>query len=261
MPEIPDGIRYLREQNRQGIPAYLFGRVKDGGFWYFFIAALMVKTPLAVLLLAALGTGVVTARYLKGRTNWESAAPLASAAMIMIVTLPTRIDTGLRYVLPVYVFISTLAAVGVVTLWNQREHRTLARTAAVVLLGWMAISSALSHPDYLAYFNEFGGKDPSRLLVVGDLDWGQDLARLSTYLRENNINHITIAYEGFYDPDSLGLPETVKLKCREVPTGWVAIAARRALRSPDCWPWLPPRDQRVTIVGKTMWIYHMPEQP
>src|SRR5271169_229148 len=70
MPEIPDGIRFLREQNRQGTPAYLFGRVKDGGFWYFFIAALAVKTPLAVLLLAALGTGVVVARYLHDRRDW-----------------------------------------------------------------------------------------------------------------------------------------------------------------------------------------------
>lgn len=259
MPEIPDGIRYLREQNRQGIPAYLFGRVKDGGFWYFFIAALMVKTPLAVLLLAALGTGVVVARYLHDRRDWESAAPVACAVVIMIVTMPTRIDTGLRYVLPVYVFMSMLAALGLVTLWNRRHHRTLSRVIAVLLFAWLTVSSALAHPDYLAYFNEFGGSDPSRLLVVGDLDWGQDLTRLATYLRENHIDHISIAYEGFYDPQSLGLPDTVKLKCGDVPTGWVAVAVRRARRSPECWPWLP-QQQRVTIVGKTMWIYHMPEQ-
>jgi len=259
MPEIPDGIRYLREQNRQGTPAYLFGRVKDGGFWYFFLAALAVKTPLAVLLLATLGAGVVVARYLHDRGNWEVAAPLASAVMIMIVTMPSRIDTGVRYVLPVYVFMSMLAGLGVVTLWNRRDRRTLWRTAAVVLLGWMAVSSALAHPDYLAYFNEFGGKDPSRLLVVGDLDWGQDLTRLSVYLREKQINHISIAYEGFYDPDSLGLPETVKMKCGDVPSGWVAIAVRRARRFPECWPWLP-QQQRVAIVGRTMWIYHIPEE-
>jgi uncharacterized protein YbdZ (MbtH family) len=176
----------------------------------------------------------------------------------MIVTMPSRINTGVRYVLPVYAFMSMLAAVGAVTLWNQRDRRTMWRTAAVVLLGWTVISSALAHPDYLAYFNEFGGKDPSRLLVVGDLDWGQDLTRLSAYLRENNIKHISIAYEGFYDPDSLGLPETVKLKCGDVPSGWVAVAVRRARRYPECWPWLPGQ-QRVAVVGKMMWIYHLPE--
>jgi hypothetical protein len=259
MPEIPDGIRYLREQNRQGIPAYLFGRVKDGGFWYFFIAALMVKTPLAALFLGAIGAGVVLGRYLRDRCNWESAAPLACAAVIMIVTTPARIDTGLRYVLPVYTFLSMLAGLGVMTLWTRTSHRSLWRAVSIILLGWLAVSSLRSHPNYLAYFNEFGGKDPSRLLVVGDLDWGQDLTRLSAYLRENNINHISIAYEGFYDPGVLGLPETVKLKCGDVPSGWVAMAVRRVRRSPECWPWLP-QQQRLAIVGDTMWIYYVPEQ-
>ena len=95
--------------------------------------------------------------------------------------------------------------------------------------------------------------------MVGDLDWGQDLTRLAAYLRERQINHISIAYEGFYDPDALGLPDTVKMKCGAVPSGWVAIAVRRVRRSPECWPWLP-QNQRVAVVGKTMWIYHVPEQ-
>jgi uncharacterized protein YbdZ (MbtH family) len=232
--------------------------VKEGGFWYFFIAALAVKTPLAVLLLAAMGTGLVFARYWHDRRNWEIAAPLACAVVIMIVTTPSRIDTGVRYVLPVYVFISMLAAVAVVNLWNRRRHRTIWRNAAIVLLGWMAVSSAMSHPDYLAYFNEFGGDDPSRLLVVGDLDWGQDMTRLSGYLREKKIDHISIAYEGFYDTATFELPDTVRLKCGDVPSGWVAIAVRRARRYPECWPWLP-QQQRLAIVGKTMWIYHIAE--
>jgi hypothetical protein len=258
MPEIPDGIRYLKAQNQIGTPAYLFGKVKDGGFWYFFIAAVAVKTPLAVLFLAALGAGVVAARYIRDRRNWEGAAPLAAFLMIMIVTMPSRIDTGVRYVLPVYVFISMLAGAAVVNLWGRRHNPTMWRTVAIVLLGWMAISSVKSHPDYLAYFNEFGGDDPSRLLVVGDLDWGQDLTRLSTYLREKQIGHISIAYDGFYDAATLGLPDTVKIKCGDPVSGWVAIAARRARRYSQCYPWLS-QQQRLDVVGKTMWIYNIAE--
>jgi hypothetical protein len=58
----------------------------------------------------------------------------------------------------------------------------------------MAVSPALSHPDDLAYFNEFGGKDPSRLLVIGDLDWGAYMTSLATYLHQKQINHISIVY-------------------------------------------------------------------
>ena len=258
-PELIDGLRVLRRQNEEGTRSYLFGRIKEGGFWYFFVAALAVKTPLAALLLGALGSVIVVRRYWQDRSDWQSPAPLASAIMILIVTAPAGMNSGVRHVLPEYVFLSIYAGLGFMALWQHRDHQSLYRITAVVLFVWLTVSSALSHPDYLAYFNEFGGSDPSRLLVISDLDWGQDLTRLSDYLRQQKINHISIAYEGFYDPDSLGLPETVKLKCGDVPSGWVAVAVRRARRSPECWPWLP-QQQRLTIVGKTMWIYHVPEQ-
>ena len=152
------------------------------------------------------------------------------------------------------------AALGVVSLWNRRDRRVLWRTAAVVLLGWMAVSSAMAHPDYLAYFNEFGGKDPARLLIVGDLDWGQDLTRLATYLRGHDVKHVSIAYDGFYEPGSLGLPDTYKLPwdCSETASGWVAVVIRRARLHPECFTWLAGH-QPLALVGKTMLIYYIQE--
>ena len=258
-PEIIDGLRVLRNQNNEGTRSYLFGHTKEGGFWYFFIAALAVKTPLAVLLLTALGSGLLAARYWRDRSDWQSPAPLVSMIMILVATAPARINMGVRYVMPVFVFISMIAALGIVALWGRREHQTLSRVLAVLVFCWMAISSARAHPDYLAYFNEFGGSDLSRLLVVSDLDWGQDLSRLAAYLRERHIDHIRLAYEGFYEPGPLGLPETQVLKCGGTPSGWVIVAVRRVRRYPECWPWLP-QQQRLAVVGKTMWVYHIPNE-
>jgi Dolichyl-phosphate-mannose-protein mannosyltransferase len=257
-PEILDGLRTLRQQNEEGTRSYLFGHIKEGGFWYFFIAALAVKTPLAVLLLAVLAAGVLLSRYFRDRRSWQILAPLTSTVMILIVTAPARLDSGVRYVMPIFVFLSMLAAFGLVTLWQRRNHQPLYRAVAALLCAWLLVSSVRAHPDYLAYFNEFGGSDPSRLLVISDLDWGQDMTRLAAYLRDQHIDHISIAYEGFYVPSSLGLPDTIKLGCRDVPTGWVAVAARRARRSPECEPWLAGQ-QRIAVVGKTMWIYHLPD--
>jgi hypothetical protein len=260
-PELLDGVRMMREQHRQGTISYLFGQVKDeGGWWYFFLVALALKTPLAVLLLAAIGAFAGVGRYLRDRTDWEIAAPIAAAAMIMIVTAPSGLNSGVRYVMPMFVFLSILAAAGLVLLWTRQEHRAAWRTLAVVLAAWLAMSSLRAHPDYLAYFNEFGGKDPSKFLVISDLDWGQDLTRLSAYLRENNVKQVSIAYDGFYEPAALGLPETEKLlSCGQPASGWVAVAVRRLRLHPQCYQWLAGQ-QRVTIVGKTMWIYHIPEQ-
>ena len=46
------------------------------------------------------------------------------------------------------------------------------------------MSGAWNHPDYLAYFNELAGDEPERILADSDLDWGQDMLRLSARLRE-----------------------------------------------------------------------------
>ncbi len=261
-PELIDGIRMMREQRREGTISYLFGRVKhEGGWWYFFLVALALKTPLSVLLLAALGTVASALRYWRDRCDWQVAAPIAAAVMILLVTAPSGLNSGVRYVMPMFVFLSMLAAAGLAVLWRQPKNVTIYRTAAVLLGLWLVVSSARSHPDYLAYFNEFGGKDPSRLLVISDWDWGQDLKRLSTYLREQNVKHVSIAYDGFYEPSSLDLPDTVILPwCGANPTGWVAVASRSFRLHPECFPWLP-QQQRIAIVGKTMWVYYIPENP
>ena len=257
MPEFFDGIRNLRDQNHAGTRGYLFGEIRIGGWWYFFFAALALKTPIAVLLLAAIGCAVVLKRYWQDRESWEMAAPFAAFAMIMLCSTPARLDSGVRYVLPVFVFLSILAAFGLITLWSQHEHRMMLRACAVALFGWMTISSAVSHPDYLAYFNEFGGSDPSHKIVVGDLDWGQDLTRLSTYMREHSIQHVSIAYDGFFVSKSLDFPETQQLDCYAPrPTGWVAMEVRKERLYPECYPWLPG-NQAVAKVGKTMTVYHL----
>ncbi|HZD30099.1 MAG TPA: glycosyltransferase family 39 protein [Candidatus Angelobacter sp.] len=259
-PELLDGVRMMRAQRNEGTIGYLFGHVKrQGGWWYFFFAALALKTPLTVLILALVGSYAAMRRHWRHRTDWEVAAPVAAAVMIMIVTAPSGLNSGVRYVMPMFALLSILAAAGLQLLWTQTGHRGAYRTAAVLLLSWLAVSSLRAHPDYLAYFNAFGGKDPSRLLVISDLDWGQDLTRLATYVRDNDLKHVSIAYDGFYVPESLGLQDTEQLApCGAHPSGWVAMEARRARLVPECYPWLQ-KFQPVAIVGKTMWIYHLPE--
>jgi hypothetical protein len=257
MPEFFDGIRNLRDQNHAGSRGYLFGEVRIAGWWYFFFVALALKTPLAVLLLAVIGSAVVLKHYWRNRENWEVVAPFAAFAMILLCSTPARLDSGVRYVLPVFVFLSILAAFGLATLWAQEKHRIVWRTAAVILFGWLTISSAAAHPDYLAYFNEFGGSDPSHKIVVGDLDWGQDLTRLSSYMREHSIQQVSIAYDGFFIPEVLGFPKTQLLQCDSArPTGWVAMEVRRERLNPECFTWLPG-NRAVAKIGKTMTLYYL----
>src|SRR5262249_10189029 len=153
MPEFFDGIRNLRDQNHAGTRGYLFGEIRIGGWWYFFFAALALKTPLAVLLLAAIGSVVVLKRYLQDRESWEIAAPFAAFAMIMLCSTPARLDSGVRYVLPVFVFLSILAAFGLTALWSAQKNPMVARAAAVLLFAWLTLPPAPPHPHQPASFN------------------------------------------------------------------------------------------------------------
>ena len=160
----------------------------EGGWWYFYPVGITMKTPLGVSALALIGAIALVASWFRTRTDWQRVVPIVGFLAPIVIAAPSRPDIGVRHVMPVFAFLSILAAVGAVWLWNlaprcgTRFHTGKpgmalwgGRAAVVVLLGWSVVSSALAHPDYLAYFNELGGKHPENILVISDLDWGQDL--------------------------------------------------------------------------------------
>jgi hypothetical protein len=236
------------------------GRVRSGGWWYFYPVAIAVKTPLAVLLFAIVGALSLGTSWFRTRKDWQLAVPIVAFLGPIVIAMPTSLDIGVRHVMPVFAFLSMLAAVGAVKLWNGsgRTPSWSGRVAVLLLSVWLVVSSARAHPDYLAYFNELGGKHPENILVISDLDWGQDYARLSTYLREQQIKHITIASANVFDPVALGFPETEHVPCGATPSGWVAVEMRTVRVYPECYPWIG-QQKLITTVGRTELIYHMPE--
>ena len=103
--------------------------------------------------------------------------------------------------------------------------------AAAVLVLWMAVSGAVRHPNYLAYFNEFVGGEPEKVLVDSDLDWGQDTVRLARRLRELGVNKISFATFGTGTENYEawpGLPPVEAMSPYAPVTNWTAV-------SPTAW--------------------------
>jgi hypothetical protein len=134
------------------------------------------------------------------------------------------------------------------------------------LLVWQAVPTVRAHSDYIAYFNELAGRDPSRTLVTGcDLDCGQDLFRLSQELRARHVSHASIAVWSSADMSQMGLPNFDILEPFQPVSGWVAVSMR-SLRfgdvlhttyPPGAFAWLD-RYQPVGEVGKTIRLYYIP---
>lgn len=184
-PQFFAGIREVRGHNRAGNPGYLLGEYRDTDWWYFYPVVLSVKTPLA--LLALLGVGTVVCWERRKDSSGAYYIPLAFALGILVVGAFSRINIGVRHVLPVYIAFSVVAGLGAVRLWTSGGAR---RWVLAGLIAWMIATSALIHPDYLAYFNALAGDEPSKVLVDSDLDWGQDMKRLGARLREAGATEV-----------------------------------------------------------------------
>ena len=260
-PEFFQGLSMLYRKNQTGQKGYLLGEVRTTGWWYFFPVALAVKTPLALwgLLLAFLWR-------VRGERRWELAAPFVVALVILLVCLPSRINIGVRHVLPMYPLLAICAGGGAAALWTGARRRWLGSAVATALVGWQVVSSARAHPDYVAYFNELANDHPERVLVDNDLDNGMDLRRLADTLRALRVPRLWIAYAGSADLARHGLPPYRELPPRTRVTGWVAASLYNIklgavdTKAHDEFAWLD-RERPVAAVGKSIRLYHFDEVP
>jgi hypothetical protein len=249
------GLQDLWLHNEGGQWNSFLGERSMDGWLYYFPVLIAVKSPAAALILVACGLAfLVRAR---GRTGWRSWTMALAAAAIIAVGCLSRIDLGIRHILPAYVPLAGLAAFGAVQLFRAG---TAARVACILLLGWCLVSSARAHPDYLAYFNEFADASWGRFGVDSDLDYGQDLWRLTAACERRHVRAIWIAYNGTVPRHQMGA-EWRDLPPDQPQPGWIAISIRDlklGLRDDlDAYSWLESY-RPVERVGKSILLYYIP---
>ena len=267
-PALFKGLAWNFLFNVQGRPSYLLGNIRHTGWWYFFIVAIGVKTPLACLLLALFG-GATSAVDAARKPDWRLAVPCACALAIVLSTMPVKVNYGVRHILCVYPFLSIVAGYGAARLWQTQEvPPSVARVALALFLAWHLVSGARVHPDYVTYFNELAGQHPEKVLLWGcDYDCGQDIARLVNLTKEHHIDHLALAVFGNNDFAQQGLPSFEKLAPYQRTTGWVA-ASIRELETGDTFGGGSARDgyqwltscEPVARAGKTIYLYYLPCQ-
>ena len=87
------------EVNRAGFSSYAMRQWSDEGWWWYFPLAVGLKTTLATLLLAIAG-------FIVARRNRAFLEAMAAAAAILGFSMTTHVNIGIRYILPIYVFLS-----------------------------------------------------------------------------------------------------------------------------------------------------------
>jgi hypothetical protein len=184
--------------------------------------------------------------------------------------MPMKYNAGVRHVLPVFPLLAIVAGGGCGYLWRLRWRGVRAGVPVlIVLLACQALSSITARHDYLAYFNDLAGSDPSRVLVLGcDLDCGQDLYRLSATLAARHIPDVKLAVWSSAELPQMGLPKYEMLPPFQPMNGWIAISMR-SLRFGDVLHQSYPHDAFAWLnqyrpeeeIGKTIRLYHITDIP
>ncbi|HKD86806.1 MAG TPA: hypothetical protein VKB58_18805 [Terriglobales bacterium] len=228
-PEFFRGIATALNHDRRGHGAFLLGHFRQTGWWYYFPVALAVKTPIAFLIMLAVGILVCVRE--RGRPMYL--LPLAFSLGILLPAMASQIDIGIRHIEPIYIGLSIIAALGLMQL--LRWSRTGAGCALIggVLVLWMSVSVAVHHPDYLAYVNGLAGKNPQNVLVDSNYDWGQDLKLLSKRLHELGVGQFSLlTLDGVMAPHYLqtwyGLPSIQDVDDTVPAVGWNVISPTMA---------------------------------
>ena len=141
-----------------------------------------------------------------------------------------NLNIGIRHLLPTLPFIYILCVLGIKRLLSATRGKTpkLLLTAGVILLfTWYIISSLLSFPTYISYYNEAGGgvANGYKHAVDSNYDWGQDFYKLVAFANKNNIETLNLDYFGGEHP-AYYLGDRVRTfnPIEEQPRGWVAIS-------------------------------------
>lgn len=157
------------------------------------------------------------------------------------------------FFLPVYIGFAIIAAGGLAYRLDVARKAAWAKTAAGLLTLWLVAGSAI---------------EPEKVLADSDLDWGQDMKRLSRRLRELGAKEVTFApfVWAEYEKEH-GFPRMLPVDPTTPSPGWnvVSITVWKVARlgllksHPELTPWpdyirVKPRER----VGSSFLLWYFP---
>lgn len=190
-----------------GNTTYFFGQVTNQSFRAYFPMVFLIKEtlPLLILLLFSIATGLMMILKnnfpsfpkkiwpnIKNYFNGHIAefSMLSFIALYAYVSITGNLNIGFRHLFPILPFIYILISKQV-SFFAARiaKHYVKVFWGVVLLLtAWLIAETAFAYPNYLAYFNQTvgGSKNGYKYVTDSNVDWGQDLKRLKTWIDDYN---------------------------------------------------------------------------
>jgi hypothetical protein len=264
---------------------FLNGELSRRGWFHYFIVALLLKLPLGLLIAAGVSAAMSISRLsipflIQARSASEGQTSHPSLALracirnrnLWLVVPPfvffalasySRVDMGIRVILPVLPFLYLLAG----GLASTQRYQPVWLIALAGCLVWCGLVAERANPREIAYFNELAGSPSNRtpLLADSNLDWGQGLPALKAWMDSARVDRIYLAYFGTDRPEAYGIHYQqlpgygrVGATCSEtIPANAqrhiIVVSANHLfglfLNDPDLYAWLRNRAPVMVIDG------------
>ncbi len=234
---------------------YLFGDYSTEGWPYYYLAAMLVKTPLPIFIMLVL-------ILIFGKKRWFGFADIlivGGMIVLHVAAVFNRVNIGLRHILPVYPLLFLYLG----RLIHVRESKFLRWGIIFLAIVYFGMNIWI-YPDYLAYFNVIsGGPDNAQnLLDDSNIDWGQDLGRLHEIQKHHPHVPFYVATNWMFVPQAFYL-DAKQLKEEDIaspPKGIVAVGKHWAVRqrmhkrSPYYYDWFE-KYESFGNVGHSILLY------
>lgn len=232
------GVLMVVQRAAGGNTNYFLGTVSNEGSRWYFPAVYALKEPIPILILVLgwlvttlLGglktvwrhgrrTGGMFVQYLKDHFTEFSLASFT--ILYWAYSMKSPLNIGFRHLFPSLPLLYILAAnfwkksvtrmeipqarSPLQTLWYSAKAllgASFRGTLVLVLVVWLFFETMLTAPNFLSYFNQFGGGvwGGYRYVTDSNYDWGQDFYRLNDWMREHpEVKKIALDFFGGATP-------------------------------------------------------------
>ncbi len=239
-----------------GHKAYLLGQWSEKGWWYYYPVAILVKTPVALLLLFVSAIALALRRI--RQWTFAETAPLIAVAVYLACAIPNKADIGIRHVLPIYPLLAVVAGTEFARLKPRQQ------LIGWILAAWLVVTAFQAHSDYIAYFNELvgGSANGQNYLLDSNFDWGQNGKLLKKWVEKSRPTRIYLDYFGTgMAIEYLHIPnERVKAaEIRNLADSYLVVSATH-LMAPD-YDWFRATHAPVERIGYTLFVYSLGASP
>jgi glutamine amidotransferase-like uncharacterized protein len=269
------GIDVQKYDFERGIPSYVNGIWSDRGFWYYYVYAFLLKTPIGFQLLVLLSV-VLSFAGQRWRAGFFSEFVLIFPFAIILILISSQdgFSVHSRYLLPLLPFLFVWISKTALLVFDERfdfaqrlsMRRLLLKVMIIFFVIYGVLSSLSVFPHSMSYFNEFaGGSDNGAKFLLGsDLDWGQDVYYLQDWQRTHPaarpfritlsgtmpLEKTGIKYDGAVPKEGDGTNVFAAIK-----PGWYAINVNNLYGQKNEYSYLKNK-KPIAKAGYSILIYH-----